>query len=103
MTDMVFAFKKYVPKDVYMIERRQMSNTLDLRGVRVEEALNSLEYFLDRASLYNLTPVYVIHGHGTGILRKAVQEFLDESPYVAKHRFGSEYEGRGGVSVIDVN
>lgn len=97
------SIKKYVPKDVYMIERRQMSNTLDLRGVRVEEALNSLEYFLDRASLYNLTPVYVIHGHGTGILRKAVQEFLDESPYVAKHRFGSEYEGRDGVSVIDVN
>ena len=95
--------KRYTPKDVYTIERRQMSNTLDLRGYRVEEALDSLEYFLDRASLVNLTPVYVIHGHGTGALRTAVVEFLDNSPYVAKHRFGSEYEGRDGVSVIDIN
>ena len=51
----------------------------------------------------NLTPVYVIHGHGTGVLRKAVTEFLDTSPYVAKHRFGDNYEGRDGVSVIDIN
>ena len=80
-----------------------MSNTLDLRGYRVEDALDSLEYFLDRASLVNLTPVYIIHGHGTGALRLAVVDFLDKSPYVAKHRFGSEYEGRDGVSVVDIN
>lgn len=95
--------KRYTPKDVYKIERHQMSNTLDLRGCRVEDALDSLEYFLDRASLVNLTPVYVIHGHGTGALRTAVQEFLESSPYVAKHRFGTETEGRDGVSVIDIN
>ena len=95
--------KKYTPKDTYKIERHSMSNTLDLRGYRVEDALDSLEYFLDRASLVNLTPVYIIHGHGTGALRLAVVDFLDKSPYVAKHRFGSEYEGRDGVSVVDIN
>lgn len=80
-----------------------MSNTLDLRGYRVEEALDSLEFFLDKASLVNLSPVYVIHGHGSGALKSAVREFLNTSPYVAKFRFGEAAEGGDGVSVIDIN
>jgi DNA mismatch repair protein MutS2 len=80
-----------------------MSNTLDLRGYRVEEALDSLELFLDKASLANLSPLYIIHGHGTGALKSAVQDFLSTSPYVAKYRFGEAAEGGDGVSVVDIN
>lgn len=87
----------------FELQKRDMSNTLDLRGHRVEEALDSLEYFLDKASLANLTPIYVIHGHGTGALKSAIQEFLSTSPYVAKYRFGEPSEGGDGVSVIDIN
>lgn len=87
----------------FELKRLDMQNTLDLRGYRVEEALDSLEFFLDKASLVNLTPVYVIHGHGTGALKKAVQDFLATSPYVAKYRFGEAAEGGDGVSVIDIN
>lgn len=90
-------------KDSFELQKRDISNTLDLRGQRVEEALDCLELFLDKASLLNLTPVYIIHGHGTGALKAAIQDFLSTSPYVAKYRFGEAAEGGDGVSVIDIN
>ncbi len=94
---------RYYPKEEFQLKKYDMSNTLDLRGLRVEEALDSLEYFLDKASLANLTPVYIIHGHGTGALKSAVQDFLSTSPYVAKYRFGENTEGGDGISVVDIN
>lgn len=94
---------KLKPSASFELQRIDMSNTLDLRGYRVEEALDSLEFFLDKASLVNLSPVYVIHGHGSGALKSAVREFLNTSPYVAKFRFGEAAEGGDGVSVIDIN
>lgn len=94
---------KFQPKESFTLQRYDMSSTLDLRGYRVEEALDSLEFFLDKASLVNLTPVYVIHGHGSGALKSAIQEFLSTSPYVAKYRFGEQAEGGDGVSVVDIN
>ncbi|MBR1775776.1 endonuclease MutS2 [bacterium] len=86
----------------FSVQRIDISNTLDLRGQRVEEALDGLEEYLDKASLANLSPVYVIHGHGTGALKSAVREFLSTSPYVAKFRVGEDAEGGDGVSVIDI-
>ena len=86
----------------FELKKYELSSTLDLRGHRVEEALDELEGFLDEASLANLTPVYVIHGHGTGALKSAVREFLTTSPYVAKFRPGEGAEGGDGVSVIDL-
>ena len=85
------------------IKRYSMSNTLDLRGFRVEEALDELEAYLDKASLYNLTPVFIIHGHGTGALKQSVRDFLTTSPYVCKYRPGENAEGGDGVSVVDIN
>ena len=85
------------------LKRYQMSNTLDLRGFRVEEALDDLESFLDKASLVNLTPVTIIHGHGTGALKQCVRDFLSTSPYVSKFRAGENAEGGDGVSVVDIN
>lgn len=94
--------KRFQPQNSFEFKKRDMSNTLDLRGYRVEEALDTLEFFLDKASLANLTPLYVIHGHGTGALKSSVREFLSTSPYVAKYRFGEVSEGGDGVSVIDI-
>lgn len=94
---------RFQRQESFEFKKQDMSNTLDLRGFRVEEALDSLEFFLDKASLLNLTPVYVIHGHGSGALKAAVQDFLSTSPYVAKYRFGEPAEGSDGVSVIDIN
>lgn len=93
---------KFHSQESFELQKRDMSNTLDLRGYRVEEALDSLEFFLDKASLLNLSPLYIIHGHGTGALKSAIWDFLSTSPYVAKFRFGEPPEGGDGVSVVDV-
>lgn len=86
----------------FSVKKYDISNTLDLRGERVEEALDELEAYLDKASLANLSPVYIIHGHGTGALKAAVRDFISTSPYVAKYRVGEDTEGGDGVSVIDI-
>ena len=86
----------------FSLKKYNISNTLDLRGERVEEALDRLEAYLDKASLANLSPVYIIHGHGTGALKSAVRDFISTSPYVAKYRVGEDTEGGDGVSVIDI-
>jgi DNA mismatch repair protein MutS2 len=87
----------------FELKRYAMSQTLDLRGYRVEEALDEVESYLDKASLANLSPVYIIHGHGTGALKQAVRDFLKTSPYVAKYRPGEDTEGGDGVCVVDIN
>ena len=79
-----------------------ISNTLDIRGYRVQDALELLEEFLDKASLNNLTPVYVIHGHGTGALKASVRDYISTSPYVSAYRAGESAEGGDGVSVVDL-
>ena len=86
----------------FRLKRYDISNTLDLRGERVEEALDKLETYLDKASLANLSPIYIIHGHGTGALKSAVREFVSVSPYVAKYRTGEGAEGGDGVCVVDI-
>lgn len=94
----------YRPSSLNKFELRKasVSNTLDLRGYKVEDALDSLEFYLDKASLANLACVTVIHGHGTGALKSAVRDFLSTSPYVAKYRPGEDSEGGDGVSVVDI-
>lgn len=86
----------------FSLKKINLSNKLDLRGERVEEALDALESYLDKASLANLSPVYIIHGHGTGALKSAVRNFISTSPYVAKYRVGEDAEGGDGVSVVDI-
>jgi DNA mismatch repair protein MutS2 len=78
------------------------ANTLDLRGQRADEALAELEAFLDRTALEGADTVYVIHGHGTGALRKVVREYLATSPYVERFRAGGAGEGGDGVSVVSL-
>ncbi|MBO5739288.1 endonuclease MutS2 [bacterium] len=97
--------KTFLPnyqKETFSLKKINISNTLDLRGQRAEEALDNLESYLDEASLANLSPVYIIHGHGTGVLKTVVREFVSTSPYVAKYRVGEEAEGGDGVCVIDI-
>lgn len=77
-------------------------NTLDLRGQRVDEALSQMEVFLDRAALEGRSPVFVIHGHGTGALRSAVREQLARSAYVRRSQPGGKGQGGDGVTVVDL-
>jgi DNA mismatch repair protein MutS2 len=77
-------------------------NTLDLRGHRVDEGLAKMEAFLDRAALEGVSPVFVIHGHGTGALRAAVREQLARSVYVRRSQPGGKGQGGDGVTVIEL-
>jgi len=86
----------------FKLSRTNINNTIDLRGKRVEDGLTEVDHYLDQASLANLTPVYIIHGHGTGALREAIRDYLKTSPYVSKFRPGETGEGGDGVSVIDL-
>ena len=73
---------------------------LKLIGQHVEEALDELVIYLDRALLAGLPEVRVIHGHGSGRLRAAVREHLRSHPVVSAQRPGRRDEGGNGATVV---
>jgi len=74
-------------------------STLDLRGARVEEALEALDRYLGQASLAGAPRVTIIHGHGTGAMRDAVRTMLQSHPLVRDWRPGERGEGGDGASI----
>jgi DNA mismatch repair protein MutS2 len=74
----------------------------DLRGLRVDEALDRLIETLDLAASAGRAHLVVIHGIGTGALRRAVREHLAESPYVTRFLPGAPEEGGEGVTVVEL-
>ena len=81
---------------------RQPKAELDLRGQRVEEALEQVEALLNDASMERLPRVRVIHGRGTGALRRAVREYLAGHPLVASAA-PDEGPSGDGVTVVELN
>ncbi len=73
---------------------------LDLRGARIEDALPRLEDYLDAAYMAGLPFVRIIHGKGTGALRKAVQDMLGNFPLAKRWETGRPSEGGDGVTVV---
>jgi DNA mismatch repair protein MutS2 len=95
------------PRDVEAEELRRraaarVSPTLTLRGERVEAALEQLEAYLDEALLAGLDSVRIVHGSGTGALRRAVREALAEHPRVQAVRTGRRDEGGDGATIADL-
>ncbi len=74
---------------------------LDIRGHMVEEGINVLDKYLDDVCLSSLNQVTIIHGKGTGVLRKAVHEHLKRYPHVKSYRLGTFGEGEDGVTIVD--
>lgn len=70
-----------------------------LRGMRAEEALEKLEKYLDRAYLAGLPYVRVVHGKGTGTLRKLARDYLQDSPLVVSFQTAEPNEGGDGVTI----
>jgi len=95
------------PRDLAAEGRRlraaaRVSPTLDLHGERVEAALERLEAYLDDALLAGLDNVVIVHGIGTGALRRAVREALAEHPRVRGVRGGRRDEGGDGATVAEL-
>jgi DNA mismatch repair protein MutS2 len=76
---------------------------INLLGLRVREALPRLEEFLDRAVLEQRSSVRIVHGMGTGALRRAVREFLADSPYCTSYSEAPRAEGGGGVTIAELS
>ena len=79
---------------------RSVASSLDLRGARVEEALEALDRYLDDASLAGLGSVTIIHGLGTGALRDAVRDTVGSHPLVRSARPGERGEGGDGATIV---
>jgi DNA mismatch repair protein MutS2 len=76
------------------------SGEINVIGMRVEEATERVDKYLDEAALANQTRVRIIHGHGTGALRKGLATFLSKHPLVQRH--GPEADDRGGKAITVV-
>ena len=92
---------KTTPVPTLHLERRA-SSELDIRGYETLEAESVVENYLDAAVMAKLETVTIIHGKGTGALRKAVHEILRRSKVVKSFRLGRYGEGEAGVTVVEL-
>ena len=95
------------PRDEEMAELKRraasrISQRLDLRGERVEAALEQLAAYLDEALLAGLDEAVIVHGAGTGALRRSIREYLAEHPRVRSTRPGRREEGGDGATVAEL-
>ena len=81
---------------------RAIPSSLDLRGARVDEALELLERYIDQAAVAGAGRVTVIHGHGSGALRDVVREHLSSHPLVREWRPGERGEGGDGATIVSM-
>ncbi len=89
-------------KDSTKAERRG-SMELDIRGFACDEGVYEMEAFLDQAVISHIGTVTIIHGKGTGLLRKAVHQKLKQLKYVKSFRLGTFGEGEDGVTIVELN
>ena len=93
---------KFKKKTEAQIHKLAVSPEVDLRGSMTDEALLQLERYLDSARTAKLPSVRIIHGKGTGALRKAVQDYLRRDPGVKSFRLGRYGEGEDGVTIAEL-
>ncbi|WP_333409750.1 endonuclease MutS2 [Microcoleus sp. T2B6] len=86
------------PKPNPEIAIRTANNSIDLRGARVSDAEIEIDRALSKAVEYGV--LWIIHGKGTGQLRRGVHEFLANHPQVSRFELASQKEGGGGVTVV---
>jgi DNA mismatch repair protein MutS2 len=79
---------------------RGVPATLDLRGARVDEALETLDRYIDQAAVAGAGRLTIVHGHGSGALRDAVRALLSRHPLVKEWRPGERGEGGDGASIV---
>lgn len=95
--------KKYLERTKRELKMTATSPEIDLRGMDALEAEAVLANFLDTAFLANLEQVRIIHGKGTGVLRKTVRELLKRNKHVKDYRLGVYGEGEDGVTIASLS
>lgn len=81
---------------------KNVSTEVDVRGQNLEEAWMNVEKFLDDCYLAGISPVSIIHGKGTGTLRKGLQGYMKKHRYVKSFRNGRYGEGEDGVTIVEL-
>ena len=84
------------------LNTKKIESRIDLRGLDGEEACYRADLYLDEACMANLTEVTIVHGKGSGILRKEINNMLKKHPHVKKYRLGEYGEGGDGVTVVEL-
>lgn len=83
-------------------EKSAVNRSIDLRGLTLEEAVLRVEKHLDDSILANLNEIEIIHGKGTGKLRRGLHHYLAEKEEVVNYRLGGEGEGGSGVTIVQL-
>lgn len=96
------ATKQYIRRTEHKLRSLGAKAEVDLRGMTTDEAEMVLSQFIDRAIVGNLTQVTVIHGKGTGAVRKAVHTYLKRCKGVSSFRLGRYGEGETGVTIVEL-
>lgn len=87
------------------IRERQLNfkPDIDVRGMRVDEAVQAITYFIDDATQFNAGRVRILHGTGTGALRQYIRDYLATVPSVAAYRDEDVRFGGAGITIVDLN
>ncbi len=94
---------KYVKSTgAYSSKTRNVSTEVDVRGQMLEEALMNVEKFIDDCYLAGISPVTIIHGKGTGVLRKGITDMLRRHKHIKSQRPGRYGEGEMGVTIVEI-
>jgi len=82
--------------------REGLLSELNVIGTSVDEALMRVEKFLDESTVTDLRELRIVHGHGTGQLRRAISAFLKEHPLVSRFGPAPQNQGGGGATVVEL-
>lgn len=96
------SFKRTSKGKLKMSKSLSVSPEINLLGKTVDEAVAELDKYLDDALLSHLSTVRVVHGKGTGALRKGIHEFLRRQKHVKSYRLGEFGEGDAGVTIVEL-
>ncbi len=88
-----------------VIDNRKLNfkQDIDVRGMRGDEAINAITYFIDDAILVGVSRVRILHGTGTGILRQLIRQYLSTIPNVTHYRDEHVQFGGAGITVVDLD
>ena len=88
--------------DLHLAAEQNVSPELNVIGHTTDEAVDAVDKFLDEASLANLSQVRIVHGHGTGALRRAIGGLLDGHPHVDRFRPAPPDQGGAGATLVEL-
>ena len=94
---------KISPATVHVYTETQNLQQLDVRGYTAVEAVEAVDKYIDQSVVDGLSSVRILHGKGSGILRREIAEFLQHHELVQSAHFAPQHEGGNGVTIVDIH